>query len=392
MDKIADVVVIGGGINGCSIAYHLARRGVKNVLLVEKGHIASGPTGRSSGIVRQHYSIETLAMMARDSLRVFQRFKDEVGGDAGFVQSGAVFFCSGPDAPTLRKTVEMHQRLGIRDNILTAVELKDLEPQLVTDDISCAAYEPDAGYADPALAANSFCEAARSLGVEVQRKTAVTGIRLEGGQIRGVLTDRGEISTDTAINVAGPWARAIAAMAGIEIPISPGRHPVVILQRPPQWRGRTPVWADLITGWYFKPEGQHAMMAGCLSEVEKDRNVNIETHATNVHYEETVKFSEATLRRFPVMEQGLAQGGWAGIYDMTPGGQPVIDRIEEVPGFYCACGFSGHGFKLAPAVGRIMSDLVLEGSCASYDIRVFRHTRFREGELTRSAYAYGIIG
>jgi sarcosine oxidase subunit beta len=327
MDKIADVVVIGGGINGCSIAYHLARRDVKHVLLVEKGHIASGPTGRSSGIVRQHYSIETLAMMARDSLRVFQHFKDEVGGDAGFVPAGAVFFCSGPDAPALRKTVEMQQRLGIRANILTAAELKDLEPQLVNEDIACGAYERDAGYADPALAANSFCEAARALGVEVQRKTTVTGLRLEGGRIRGVLTDRGEVSTETVINVAGPWSSAIAAMAGIAIPIIPSRHPVVILQRPPQWRGRTPVWVDLITGWYFKPEGQHGLMVGCLGEQEKDRNVNIETHATNVHYDETVKFSEATLARFPVMEQGLAQGGWAGIYDMTPDGQPVIDRI-----------------------------------------------------------------
>jgi sarcosine oxidase subunit beta len=392
MHRTAEVVVIGGGINGCSIAYHLARRGVKRVLLVEKGHIASGPTGRSSGIVRQHYSIETLAMMARDSLRVFRNFKDEVGGDAGFVEAGVVFFCSEPDAPALRRTVAMHQRLGIAESILSAAELRRLEPQLLGDDISCGAYEPDGGYADPALAANSFCEAAQSLGVEVLRKTTVTGLQLESGRIRGVLTNGGAISTDVAINVAGPWAAGIAAMAGIEIPIGPSRHPVVILQRPPHWRGRTPVWADLITGWYFKPEGQHALMVGCLSEVEKDRNVNIETHATNVDYEETVKFSEAAVRRFPVMEEGLMQGGWAGLYDMTPDSQPVIDRIEEVPGFYCACGFSGHGFKLGPAVGRIMSDLVLEGSCASYDLRMFRHGRFREGKLASSAYAYGIIG
>lgn len=392
MDRTADVVIIGGGINGCTTAYQLAQHGVKKVMLVEKGHIASGPTARSSGIVRQHYTLETLAAMARDSVKVWENFEETVGGDAGFRQYGVVSICGPADAEELKKTVAMHQRIGIRASVLTGEELRKLEPQLSPEDIALGAYEPDGGYADPALAANSYAEAAERAGVEVCRKTLVTGLKVESGRIRGVLTDKGEIDTPAVVNVAGPWGGQVAAMAGVDIPISPSRHAVAILQRPPQWRTPTPVWLDLVNGWYYKPEGSHGMMVGSLRETVENRNVRIETYATGVDYEETVAYSEAILRRFAVMEEGMAQGGWAGLYDVTPDGQPVMDHIPEVEGFFCAAGFSGHGFKIGPAVGVVMTELVLHRSCRSYDISMFRHSRFREGKLTRTGYAYSIIG
>jgi len=387
MIKTADAVVIGGGINGCCSAYQLAKKGVKKVVLVEKKHIASGPTGRSSGVVRQHYSLETLAKMARDSVKVFLNFKEIIGGDAGFVQCGVVFMCSPENAPEFEHSVQMHQRLGIRETLMTSAELKKMEPELVHDDIGLGGYDLDGGYADPALAANSICEAAERLGVEVLRRNTVTGLRVEQGRIRGVLTDKGVISTDVAVNIAGPWGAKIAAMAGVEIPIVPYRHPVVVLQRPQQWRNPTPVWVDVAAGWYYKPEGVHGMMVGCRTEKIQDQNVEIDAHSTTVRYEETVQYSESILRRFPVMAEGLAQGGWAGIYDVTPDAQPVIDRIDGVEGFYCAVGFSGHGFKIGPAVGTIMAELVTEGACRTYDIGIFRHGRFRERKLNEPVYA-----
>ena len=392
MDKTADVVVIGGGVNGSSIAYRLARNGVKSIVLVEKSHIASGPTGRSSGIVRQHYTLETLAEMARDSLRVFENFAGEIGGDAGFVQSGVVFFCGPTEAGALRRTVAMHNRLGIREELLSAGDLCKMEPFLDAEDIALGAYEPDGGYADPALAANSFAEAAAQRGVELLRRTRVTGLRVEGGRIAGVITDKGEIATRTVINVAGPWGADIAAMAGVQIPLRATRHPIVLLQRPPRWRHSTPVWADLINGWYYKPERNPALMVGSLSEHYQNTAVDIEAYSSVPAYKETEEFSEATLKRFPVMAEGMAQGGWAGLYDVTPDSQPVIDKIAETDGFYCAFGFSGHGFKLSPAVGIIMSELVLSGQCTSYDISSFRYSRFREGGLAKGAYGYGVIG
>lgn len=392
MTKTADVVVIGGGINGCSIAYQLAQGGAGAVLLVEKRHIASGPTGRSSGIVRQHYTIETLACMARDSLRVFTNFADEVGGSAGFVRAGVVFAASHENADALRKSVEMQQRLGIRTGVLSAGELKKLEPALHHEDLACGAYEPDSGYADPALAANSYCEAAQRHGAEVWLRTAVTGLRIENGKILGVSTTRGDIAAPVVINVAGPWGSEIAAMAGAQIPIVPSRHPVVLMHRPPQWRNPTPVWADLVKGAYFKPEGPAGILLGSLRPEEGEVRADVELFSQTISYEEVAAFSEPVVERFPVMSEGLAQGGWAGLYDVTPDWQPVIDRIPGVEGFYCAVGFSGHGFKLGPAVGRILWELVLEGTCRSYDIGVFRYNRFQEGELTRGRYRYSIIG
>jgi len=390
MPKTADIVVVGGGVNGCSIAYHLARRGTRNVVLVEKGHVASGPTGLSSGVVRQHYTQETLSAMARDSIRVFARFADEVAGDAGFVGCGVVFLAAGDNRAVLEASVAMHRQLGIRESVLSPDELKALDPSLYCEDVACGAYDPDGGYADPTLAANGFAEAARRLGVEILQRTKVTGLRLEGGKIAGVATDKGDIASGTVVNAAGPWGAAIAAQAGVDIPMVVTRHPVVVMQRPPAWRNRTPVWGDLIGGWYFKPDGESGMMVGSVQD--DHRSVNADAYQDTPSQDEIEAASAAIVRRFPVMNDGTARKGWAGLYDVTPDSQPVIDRIERVPGFFCAVGFSGHGFKIAPAVGQIMSDLVIDGRCDRYDISIFRHDRFADRDLHQSAYRYSILG
>ncbi|MFQ5927146.1 MAG: NAD(P)/FAD-dependent oxidoreductase [Terriglobia bacterium] len=392
MEKTADVVVIGAGVNGCSIAYHLAKRGIKKVILLEKRYTASGPTGRSSGIVRQHYTIEVLAKMALYSLQVFQRFGEEIGGSAGFVRTGYLCVASEENAATLKKTVEMHQRVGIKTSVLSPDELRKLEPLMYCDDLACGAYEPDSGYADPALTANSFCAAARELGVELLPRTPVTGLKLEHGQVTAVRTNQGEISTGTAINVAGPWGGRIAALAGVQIPIRPSRHPVVLLRRPPQWRNPIPVVNDFVNAAYLKPEGQSNSLVGSLSPEEANEQANPDSYAEIPDYQTTLEFSEKIMKRFPVMSEARVQGGWAGIYDVTPDWAPVIDQISEVEGLYCAVGFSGHGFKLSPAVGRMMSELVVDGKCTGFDISPFRLSRFQEGQLTRGKYAYSIIG
>ena len=390
MTNTADAIVIGGGINGCSTAYALARRGVRRVVLLEKGHIASGPTGRSSGIVRQHYSHETLAAMARDSVRVWADFANQVGGDAGFVACGVVFAAGEREADAVKATVAMQRRIGINATILSVDDMKTLEPALEGDGLVCGAYEPDSGYADPALAASSFAEAAGRLGVTVLRKTPVTGLTIESGRITGVTTAAGAISSPVVINVAGIWGDQIAAMAGARIPIKVSRHPVVIVQRPARWRNPTPVWGDLAAGWYFKPERHTAMMIGSLADIEDE--ADRENHATIPSFQEIEEFSTAILRRFPIMDEGAAQGGWAGLYDVTPDWQPVIDRIPHVEGFYCACGFSGHGFKIGPAVGNAVAELVLDGACRTYDLNLFRYSRFEAHQSSRGAYGFGIVG
>ena len=390
MARTAEVVVVGGGINGCSIAYQLARRGTRRVVLVEKGHVASGPTGLSSGVVRQHYTQETLSAMARDSVRVFEHFRDEVGGDAGFVQCGVVFLAAEDNADVLGSSVEMHRRLGIRESLLWPDELRALDPHLCSDDVACGAYDPDGGYADPTLATNSFADAARALGVEILQRTTVTALRIEGGRMAGVTTDKGDISAGVVVNAAGPWGAKLAADAGVSVPLTVTRHPVVVMQRPPAWRAPTPVWGDLIGGWYFKPDGESGIMVGSVRD--DHRSVGADDYNQTPTHEEIATASAAIVRRFPVMEDGTARKGWAGVYDVTPDSQPVIDAVARVPGFFCAFGFSGHGFKIAPAVGRIVADLVLDGRCTRYDTGLFRHDRFDAGDLHQSGYSYSIIG
>lgn len=390
MHQTADAIVIGGGINGCCTAYQLAMRGVKRVLLIEKGHIAGGPTGRSSGIVRQHYSHETLAAMARDSVKVWTDFGERIGGDAGFVACGVVFMGGPKDADAIRATVAMQQRIGIDVVELSASALTGMEPALFSDDIACGAFEPGGGYADPALAANSFAEAAERAGVTILKKTTVTALTTHGGRIRGVVTDKGAIASPVVINVAGPWGGRIAAMGGARIPLTVSRHPVVILQRPNQWSGPTPVWGDLATGWYFKPERHGTIMVGSVRDV--DDEVSPEDHNTVPTFAETEEYSSAILHRFPAMEDGAAHGGWAGLYDVTPDYQPVIDKMPGVEGFYSAVGFSGHGFKIGPAVGVAVAELVLDGACRSYDLGIFRYSRFDEQQSSRGAYGFGIVG
>jgi len=390
--RTADVVVIGGGVNGCSTAYHLAKSGVKKVVLVEKDHIASGPTGLSSGVVRQYYTLEPLAMMARDSVRVLANFRELIGGEAGFVQCGIVFVSGPSDESVMRESVEMHQRIGIKEELLDVHQLKTMEPQINTEGLVYGAYEPDGGYADPALVANSFATAAQQEGVEILRTTEVTAITVKGGRVRAVVTNKGVIATEKIANVAGPWGKRIAQMVGVELPITASRHPVLVLERPQNWRTPTPVWSDLVTGWYFKPEGRHGMMIGSLTEVESDTNVAIETYSMKTSYEETVPYSEAILHRFPVMEDGTATTGWAGLYDVTPDGLPVIDQIPGVEGFFCAVGWNGHGFKTSPATGALMAELITTGASAKYDISIFRYNRFSEHSTVRTKAAYAIIG
>jgi sarcosine oxidase subunit beta len=388
----ADVVVIGGGVNGCSTAYHLAKAGVRRVVLVEKSHVASGPTGLSSGVVRQYYTLEPLAMMARDSVKVLENFGEIVGGEAGFVQCGIVFMNGPVDDDVMRESVEMHQRIGIEEKLLSAGELLQMEPQLNTEGIVHGAYEPQGGYADPALVANSFASAAEREGVVILRNTEVTSINVSSGRIAGVLTTKGEIATEVAVNVAGPWGKQIANMAGVDIPLSASRHPVHVLERPPVWHTPTPVWVDLVNGWYFKPEGMHGMMVGSLTEVPADQNVRIEGYGMKTSFDETVPYSEGIVNRFPVMADGTATTGWAGLYDVTPDGLPVIDRFPAVEGFFCAVGWNGHGFKTSPALGALMAELVTTGACTRYDISIFRHDRFDATTGKRSKSRYQIIG
>src|SRR5439155_3765568 len=240
MSATADVVVVGGGCNGASLAFHLAEGKAGRVVLLEKGALASGPTGRSTAIVRQHYSNEVTARMALDSLRVFQEWEDRIGGTCGFVRTGFLVGVRDGDRTALEGNVALQRGVGIDVRLVGADELRRLEPQLFAEDLVAGAYEPEAGYCDPVSTTTSFAEAARGRGARIVQGREVTAIRIERGRVAGVETAAGSVAAPVVVVAAGPWARRLVDGVGVALPVEPSRHPVCAFRRPPEF-GRAPM-------------------------------------------------------------------------------------------------------------------------------------------------------
>jgi sarcosine oxidase subunit beta len=389
--ETADVVVIGGGCTGASIAFHLTRAGVRGVVLLEKGALASGPTGRSTAIVRQHYSNEVTARMARESLRVFQEWADRVGGSCGFVRTGFLVGVPEADRAALEGNVALQRGVGIDVRLVSGEELRRLEPALFTEDLVAAAWEPEAGYCDPVATTTALADAARAGGARIGQGRPVTGVRLERGRVAGVETATGPIAAPVVVNAAGAWAHRLAAAAGVRLPIEPSRHPVCAFRRPADF-GRAPmIYADFVHQFYMRPETGELCLVGSIDPADAAHLADPDRYEEGVDLETVTEFGRRVTRRYPGLEHGLSRGGWAGIYDVTPDWHPVLDAIEDVPGLFVAAGFSGHGFKLCPAVGALMAGLVASGR-RDESLEFFRADRFRTGRLIRGKYAYSIVG
>lgn len=391
MTETADAVVIGGGCTGASIAFHLAERGVGRVVLLEKDALASGPTGRSTAIVRQHYSNEVTARMALESLRVFRQWGDRVGGTCGFVRTGFLVGVPEADRPALEGNVALQRAVGIDVRLVGVDDLRRLEPQLFTDDLAVAAYEPEAGYCDPVSTTTSLAEAARRRGARVVQGRAVTGIRRERGRVAAVETDAGPIATPVVVNAAGAWAHRVAALVGVELPIAPSRHPVCAFRRPADFGPAPMIYADFVHQFYMRPETGELCLVGSIDPADAAHLADPDGYNQGVNLETITDFGTRAARRYPALERGVSRGGWAGIYDVTPDWHPVLDAVEAVPGCFVAAGFSGHGFKLCPAVGALMAGLIVEGR-RDGRVEFFRADRFRAGRLIRGKYEYSIVG
>ncbi len=389
----ADVVVVGAGITGSSAAYRLAQRGLR-VAVVEKRFVAAGSTGKSSAIIRTHYSNEITARMALYSLDVFRHFAETVGGDAGFVQTGFAVLVETRDRDGLTENVAMHKRLGIDTRILTSKDLRDLDPGIgATDDIT-AAFEPLSGYADPATTTTSFIEAAKRHGAQVYQGVRVTGIQMTGGRVAGVQTDGGAISTGAVVNCANAWASQIGDMVGVALPVTASRHQVATFQRPvPFTQGRFAA-ADFVNQIYYRPEGGSLTLVGSIEAAEAEHKTDPDHYNESADYSFVEDAAQRIRNRYPYMEHAVSRGGWSGIYGVTPDWHPIIDEIPTGSGFFVAAGFSGHGFKLGPAVGVMVADMVTYASepTAGLDRSIFRYARFPEHQPIRGKYEYSIVG
>jgi sarcosine oxidase subunit beta len=385
MAESADVVIVGGGVTGCSIAYHLVRRGVRGVVLVEKRFLASGPTGRSSACVRQHYSTPETCRMVLHSLRFFETFEERTGGrSAGFVRVGYLLGVDDRLRPQMEQSVALQQSVGIKTHLLTPTELQEIEPRLRVDDFTAGCYEPEAGYADPVAATQGFAGAARDGGARILEEAEVLAITTAGGRVTGVRTTRGDIATPVVVNAAGTWGDRIGRMVGVDIPIAVCRHKINLFTRPRSAASPHPLVYDFVRNIYTRPEAGGLTLVGPLESEVEDR-ADPDRYNEGVTFEETADAMERAVHRFPVMENAELARGYSGCFDVSPDWHPILDE-SSVRGFYVAVGFSGHGFKLSPAVGDMVARLVVEGKTPADDVHAFRLSRFAEGKPIRGTY------
>lgn len=385
----ADVVVIGAGAMGCSIAFHLARAGVRSVAVVDKGGICSGMTFRSGALVRLHYTNEHEAKVALCAYRYFHEWSELVGGDCGFVQTGFLMVVGPEDVPRLRTNVAMLQSLGVVTEVVSREDVREAQPYARVDDIGAAAYEPLSGYADPHKTTMAFAAAARRLGATFHTGRAVTGIQTLGGRVTGVETEHGPIDAGTVVVAAGPWAPRLLRTAGVEFALEPTLAEIAYLRRPAPVTEGHMVYIDRVTGTYFRPQSPRLTFVGAGHGGK--RLGDPDNLADGVSPEQAALARERVARRIPAFGDAPAEMGHQGVYDMSPDGKAVLDRAPGVEGLYIAGGFSGTGFKKSPAVGLLISELITEGAARTVDIHPFRLSRFAEGAEIHGPHEYGWV-
>lgn len=384
MSTTADAVIIGGGVTGTSLAFHLAKAGLR-VVLLEKKHLGAGGTGKSTAIVRMHYENEPETRMAWASYQTYAHFADMVGGDCGFVRCGVLWLVDHDNAENLKANVAMHRQVGANARVVSPREVQEIEPACAGERVAVGAYEPDSGYADPLLTVFTFAKRAKELGADLREGVTVTSILAEVSRVRGVITDQGVIEAPVVINAAGCWAANLGRMVGVEIPLVVERNQIGLFRQPRELLRRHCVVADISIGMYFKPEDTiaTAVGAGAGEEGVDPDGYNEAIDATFPSFART-KVSQ----RAPGFARAVSRGGWSGIYDMTPDGKAILGQAGP-EGFYLACGLSGTGFKKAPAIGQCLTELITQGRSTTVDLTPFRLSRFVEGEAIRGQHEYG---
>jgi len=373
--RTASAVIIGGGVVGCSIAYHLAVRGLRDLVVLERETVGSGTTSKAAGGIRAQFGTETEIRFSLESIRVFERFRDEFGVDPGYRKIGYLFLISGEaDLARFATRMALQRQLGVDVRRITPAEAQGLVPALRVEDLISAVWGPGDGVAGPAEVTEGFARRARALGVRILEGVEVTALALDGGRLRSVSTGRGEISTPLAINAAGPAAARVGRLAGLTLPVLPRRRHIFYTDPFPDLPGPVPLTTDCTSGFYFRKEMDQLLLSpGDVEDVGDD------THAP-VDGSRVAETVEKAVHRLPILEKARIAGGWAGLRPLTPDDHAIIGWAPGVDGFFLAVGFCGHGFQHSPATGRYVAEWVLEGR-PSLDLSLFDPGRFRRGPV-----------
>ena len=385
MKNKADVVIIGAGVHGLAAAFHLAKKGVQNVVVCEHKYIGYGSTGRCAAGVREQFGIPLVIELAKNSMDITVDFKELYGYDIEYTPGGYLWLLyKEEDVELWKKNIELQNSLGVKSKLLTLKEIKETYPYVNTEGVLAATINPRDGYCNPFKVLYAYKEMSEELGVEINSYTTVTDIKRENGKIVGVITDKGEIETDTVIACPGPYTRRIGKMVGLDIPVYPQRHEMLVTE---------PVKVFfpcmVITGpWYAfqtKPHGSILMGLTFEDEPLYDDVDTLQPPSSWRYLEESLKVAVDIL---PALKNASVVRQWAGYYDMTPDGQQIIGAVPEVPGLYLSCGWSGHGFQMGHIIGKLLSELIVDGK-TSIDISSGDLGRFERGELIPEP---GIIG
>jgi glycine/D-amino acid oxidase-like deaminating enzyme len=381
------VVVVGGGVMGASIAYHLARRGA-DVTLLERAMLCAGPTRHSTAIVRLHYTQELLVQMAAHGLRVYRDFADEVGATAGFTQTGMLFGVAEDERALLEANVELGRRVGAETALVSSDEVRSLDPRVVSDGMAFC-YEPEAGYCDPYLATSGYASAAREAGARTEERTRVE--RVDDGSVE---TTTGSLEADAIVVAAGPWSADLLGAVDFDLPVKPAPAEVGRYRLPDAFGSAPPAIADFSSAAvYYRPAAEPGFLeVGSLAPEHADEPVDPDHPVEGARAETLRAYEDAVTARLRGAAGGHWRGAWTGVYDVTPDWEPVIDRVPGTDHVYVAAGFSGHGFKLAPAVGLSIAELVLDGAATTFDLGLLSANRFARGELIGGRYGYSVLG
>ena len=375
LPETADVVIIGGGVMGASVAYHLALKGCRDVLLLEReSFFGMQATGKCAGGIRYQFGTEINVRLSLLSLPMLDRFEEELGQPIDLRYCGYLFLLTTEkDVAAFRQNVERQHRLGVGTEWLEPAQIAAMVPLINLDGVLAGTFHAGDGLADPNSVVQGYVSGARRLGAKLLNDVDVTGIRVGGGRVHGVVTDQGEVATPVVVNAAGPWVGVVGEMAGVDIPIVPVRRQIVVTGPMPEVPPDFPFTIDFAPSLYFHREGRGILtgMSNHDEPVSFDQSVDGEWELVHL---------ETAMQRLPILERAGLASRWAGLYENSPDAHPILGRIPAVEGFYCIGGFSGHGFQHSPACGLLLAEEILDGQAHTLDITPLYIDRFKRGE------------
>ena len=379
MKDRSEVVIIGGGVTGCGAAYNLAKKGVTDVVILEKSYLCYGASGRCGGGIRQQFTTEANITLAMESVRIFEQLSEELDTDIEYDQGGYLIITYEDEVEQFKENVKLQNRMGLQSKFITPEEAREIVPLLNIDPIAGATFCQTDGHANPFRVVHGYAKKAEEMGVEINKFTEVTGIEVDDGQITAVKTNKGTIKTSIVVNVAGAYSRDIGLMVGVDLPNKPYRHEILVTE--PIEHVQDPMIISFKTGIYFSQQECGSIIGG-IGDPEEPSSYNLSGSLRFLR-----RMAKTMIELVPAYGHLNVLRQWAGLYDVTPDAQPNLGWTEGVEGFCQANGYSGHGFMIAPKVTELIAELIVDGK-TSMPIDDLNVKRF-EGEITGEAYVVG---